>query len=204
MKKSLPALLFSIIAAIALSTLNFPQNAIAGEPAPTPTAAPSDVSIAELMTITGMKAMVDNVVRQTDTAMQAKLQQSLNGRAVTPDQKKILDDMRVSMINLMRDTMQWNTLAPRFASIYKNTFTQEEIDGMVAFYKTPAGKAVITKMPAVTQYSMQLTQTLLAELMPKIIQIQKDTLAQLKAAGDKQNNRPPSGKRITTAAAETD
>jgi hypothetical protein len=153
-------------------------------------AAPTDESVAELMTITGMKALLDNVVQQTDTSMQAKILQSLSGHAVTGEQRIILDDMRTRMIDMMKQTMSWDVLSPKYAAIYKKTFTQEEIDGMLTFYKTPAGKAVITKMPAVTQYSMQLTQVLMADLMPKIMKIQQDSIAKLKAAAEKQKRQP--------------
>ena len=177
MKKLIIALLFSIISL---------QPVIAAEP----DAAPTDASIAELMSVTGMKALLDNVVQQTDASMQAKIRQSLAGRTVTGEQKIILDDMQTRMINMMKETMGWDVLSPKYAAMYKKTFSQEEIDGMLAFYKTPAGKAVITKMPAVTQYSMQLTQALMANLMPKIMRIQQDSIAQLKAAAEKQNRQP--------------
>jgi len=176
-KKLIIALLFSIISL---------QPVIAAEP----DAAPTDASIAELMSVTGMKALLDNVVQQTDASMQAKIRQSLAGRTVTGEQKIILDDMRTKMINMMKETMGWDVLSPKYAAMYKKTFSQEEIDGMLAFYKTPAGKAVITKMPSVTQYSMQLTQALMADLMPKIMKIQQDSIAQLKAAGAKQKRQP--------------
>jgi hypothetical protein len=121
--------------------------------------------------------------------MQAKILQSLSGHAVTGEQRVILDDMRIQMIGMMKQTMSWDVLSPMYAAIYKKTFTQEEIDGMLAFYKTPAGKAVITKMPAVTQYSMQLTHAVMADLMPKIMKIQQDS-AKLKAAAEKQKRQP--------------
>ncbi|HEY4072044.1 MAG TPA: DUF2059 domain-containing protein [Herbaspirillum sp.] len=180
MKKLLLALLLSMISL---------QPVIAAEP-DAGNAAPTDESISELMTVTGMKALLDNVVQQTDTSMQAKILQSLSGHAVTGEQRVILDDMRNKMIGMMKQTMSWDVLSPKYAAIYKKTFTQEEIDGMLAFYKTPAGKAVITKMPAVTQYSMQLTQALMADLMPKIMKIQQDSIAKLKAAAEKQKRQP--------------
>ena len=190
MKKLILALLFSII------TL---QPVIAAEP----DAAPTDASIAELMSVTGMQALLDNVVQQTDASMQANIRQSLAGHAVSGEQKIILDNMRTKMINMMKEAMGWDVLSPKYAEMYKKTFSQEEIDGMLAFYKTPAGKAVITKMPAVTQYSMQLTQALLANLMPKIMKIQQDSIAQLKAAAEKQKRQPSTIASVSKNIPET-
>ncbi|MEO1620820.1 MAG: DUF2059 domain-containing protein [Cyanobacteria bacterium J06632_3] len=43
--------------------------------------------------------------------------------------------------------------------IYERNFTAEEMDGIIAFYRTPVGQSVIAKMPAVTQDSIMVGQT---------------------------------------------
>jgi uncharacterized protein len=35
--------------------------------------------------------------------------------------------------------------------IYSEALTQQELDGMLAYYKTPAGEAVIKKLPRLSQ-----------------------------------------------------
>jgi hypothetical protein len=69
-----------------------------------------------------------------------------------------------------------------FIDIYKRSFTQGEIDGMLSFYKTDAGKALISKMPVVMQNSMQAMQSKMATTMPQIQQLQRETIEKLKAA----------------------
>jgi hypothetical protein len=53
---------------------------------------------------------------------------------------------------------------------------------MLQFYKSPSGKAVIAKMPAVMQSSLQAAQARLASLMPKLKQLQEETVVRLQEA----------------------
>ena len=50
----------------------------------------------------------------------------------------------------------WDTLGVEFAKLYKDTFTESEIREMTAFYKTPIGQKVLTKLPELTQKQMAI------------------------------------------------
>ncbi|HJX20059.1 MAG TPA: DUF2059 domain-containing protein, partial [Steroidobacteraceae bacterium] len=63
---------------------------------------------------------------------------------------------------------------------------QHEVDGMLTFYRSEVGQAVIAKLPAAMQQSMTSIQGHVKTLTPKIVQLEKDTAAQLKAAAEAQ------------------
>ena len=46
--------------------------------------------------------------------------------------------------------------------------TQEEVDGLIAFYESPAGQAYIAKMPAVAQKSMAPMQNPMIPMIRKL------------------------------------
>ena len=59
------------------------------------------------------------------------------------------------------------------------------LNGMIAFYKTPSGQAVIKKMPVVVQQSVMMSQSMIQTLMPKMQQIQKEFISEVRAAEQK-------------------
>ncbi len=65
--------------------------------------------------------------------------------------------------------MDWDKLKPEYAQLYMETFTQEEVDGLLAFYRSPAGRAMIEKMPLLMNKSLQLSQARMQKLMPRIM-----------------------------------
>lgn len=144
-------------------------------------ATPSEDSIRELMAITDMPQMLESSMAQVDAIMQSTMQQALAGHEVSQADQKVLQEMQDEMVALLKQEMSWLQLEPVFMQIYRESLSQAEVDGMLEFYKSDAGKAVIAKMPVIMQSSMQLMQQKMGHMMPRIQEIQQTALAKLKA-----------------------
>ena len=72
-------------------------------------------------------------------------------------------------------------MQPGIIDLYAKTFTEQELDAIVAFYKTPAGAALIDKIPQIDNQIQQLAQSRLNILQPQITQ----------AFSDFRKSRPP-------------
>lgn len=161
------------------------MNVALAEPVEAPA---SEASIRELIEVTQAKKLLDDVSVQLDSAMQESIRQALAGQQVTPEQRQVLDEMRTRMVKIFLDNMRWDQMESMFIEVYKQVFTQAEIEGMLAFYRTEAGQAVIAKMPLVMQYSMQILQKQMATIMPQVQQLQRETVEKLKALQDQSDN----------------
>src|SRR5262245_47431713 len=170
MNKFLPALMLALIAC---------QSAVADE---TPA---SEASVRELLVVMDSRKVVENTLGQVDAMMQASIKDALQGKKLTADQERILADMRTQMLALLTDAMQWEVLEPMFIDVYEKSFNQKEVDGMIKFYKSDTGRAVIAKLPTVLQHTMGLMQNRMAAMMPQLQQIQRETVAQLTATEQK-------------------
>lgn len=143
---------------------------------------PSDESIKELIGLTDRGKMVEVMLKQVDAGMEASLRQVAGGRKLTPEQEKILADMRARMVALFKQEMSPEVIEPTMIGIYRNNFTQEEIDGIIKFYKTDAGKALLNKLPAVMQQMVQMMQGRMADFMPKMHELMRNAADALKEA----------------------
>ena len=56
----------------------------------------------------------------------------------------------------------------------EESFPEDQIDAILAFYKSPAGKAIEEKMPAVQQQIGQMLQTRVQKLQPQVRQMFED------------------------------
>jgi hypothetical protein len=142
----------------------------------------SEASIRELLVLTDAKKMIDGMWTQMDSMMEASMKQALAGQTVTAAQQTILDDMRKKMVVLMQDELSWTFFEPLMMEIYRTSFTENEVQGMLQFYASPAGKAVIAKMPAIMQASMQAAQGRVASFQPKMRRLQEETIRKLEEA----------------------
>ena len=64
--------------------------------------------------------------------------------------------------------MSWQKIKGDFAQIYAEALTPEEIKGIIAFYKSPAGQAFLDKQPVIQQKAMLMQQKMMMSMMPKI------------------------------------
>jgi hypothetical protein len=141
---------------------------------------PTEASIKELMTLANSRNLVNGVVAQVDAMVRRNTQQALKEQA-TPAQQQAIESMMKRIDVLLREEFAWEKLEPLYIRIYQDSLTQEEVDGITAFYKTPAGQAMIRKMPVIMQNSMREIQGRMQPVMEKVVKIQQETIEELKA-----------------------
>jgi hypothetical protein len=129
----------------------------------------SQESVEALLTVTKVEAMTDSLYSGMDQMMQQSISQAIQGKSLSAEQQRALDAVPAKFVAVMREEMSWQKMKPLYVQIYRETFDQEEIDGMLAFYASPAGKAVITKMPVVMQKSLALSQSLAQSSIQKMM-----------------------------------
>jgi hypothetical protein len=156
----------------------------AGSPSPGSVATsdmPSEASIKQLLETAQVHKLLDSVMTQMDTLLQQTIKQATQGRKVPPKVQKDIDKRQAEMMAILKDMLDWKKLEPMYTRVYQKSFTQQEVDGMLAFYQTPAGQAVINKMPLVMQNTMNEMQEMMSPVIQKIQKMQQDVIAELKA-----------------------
>ena len=76
-------------------------------------------------------------------------------------------------MQVMSEELCWDKMKEDYVGLYATTFTAEELQGLIAFYQSPAGQAFIVKQPALMQASMQLNQKLMLRVIPRLKEIYK-------------------------------
>lgn len=148
---------------------------------------PSAGSIKELLAVTEAHKLVDGTMSQMEALMQNAFRDATKGQPPSPETQKMVDQSRSEMMAIMRDELAWDKLEPIYIQIYEQSLTQEEVNGMVAFYKTPLGRAVIKKMPVVVQTTMTEMQKRMGPMMQRMQQKQRELLTQIET--DKKGKR---------------
>jgi len=120
--------------------------------------------IEQLMQLTHTESMVTQMTGQIRTMMMSQVE-AIGG---TPESKATALELMNKLADQIAARMDWQKLKPDYIKLYADVFAEEEIDGMVAFYKTPAGHAMIEKMPTLLAKSTEIAQRQMAGLMPEI------------------------------------
>jgi uncharacterized protein len=107
-----------------------------------------------------------NITTQIDTVADRSA-----GPDATADQKAKIEDFKKQAAQLIDASLGWASMKPAILDIYVKNFTEEQLDAILAFYKTPAGVALLEKMPEINTQFGELGNTRVASLRD---QLQKD------------------------------
>ena len=110
---------------------------------------------------------------QVQNSALAQGEQFMNG-LTSPDQKptaaeqKVIDEFRAELPSLLKDTASWATLEPQFEELYYSVYSEDDLDGILTFYRSAAGQSMLAKTPELMTRSQAISQKLLTDLQPKV------------------------------------
>jgi hypothetical protein len=126
--------------------------------------------IEEMLRLTKTDEMMQQVMSQMKAMNLQQLQKNLS-----PDEKAQAAEMQQKIFDLVNAKMSWEKFKPAVVQIYGEVYTDEELDGILAFYRSPAGHAMIEKMPQLMSRTMAVVQKLTADLQPDIQKLVKES-----------------------------
>ena len=125
--------------------------------------------------------MVDTMNSQMQSMLKNSMQAATQGQKVTPKVQKEIDDIQQEMASETKEVLSWSKLESMYIRVYQKSFTAQEIDGLIAFYKTPTGQALLTKMPIVLQNTMTEVQQMILPMVQRMQQKQQQIATELQS-----------------------
>lgn len=163
-RKSISVLMFGLILSILM--LGFRANA---------QELTKDAKIERILVLTKGDAMIDQLFSQIKAMTASQLP-----RDATAEQRDILQAFQDKLMDLVKTRISPEKLRPQYVKLYRDTFSDEEINGLLAFYESPAGHAMIEKMPLLLANSMALGQAQMSDIMPEIKRLSDEVVQQLR------------------------
>ena len=150
-------------AALAVVLVGFGQAVYAQQ------ASPAEMSTAkELITITGTTTLFNPLI--TGVVEQAKLLFLQQNPGLGKDLNEVASQLRTEL------QPRFSELTDEVAQLYVSNFTEQELKDILAFYKTPSGKKLLTEQPKVVDSSMKFAQTWANNLSDQVIAKMRDEM----------------------------
>jgi hypothetical protein len=146
-------------------------------------APPSVESVEQLLVLSRSKALFDSSSERLELTVRQGLLEGLGNTELSDEGKQLLDALPPKLVKVIQPEFSWAALKPELVRLYAEEFSQEEVNGMIAFYKSPTGQALINKMPRVLDRSVQMTQERLAAAVPRLQAAMLAALEELKTKG---------------------
>ena len=125
-------------------------------------------SAKELITITGTTSLFSPLI--TGVVEQAKVLYLQQNPGLAKDLNEIATQIRADL------QPRFSELTEEVARLYAANFTEQELKDILAFYKTTAGKKLLTEQPKIVDNSMKFAQDWANKLSDLVIAKMRDEL----------------------------
>ncbi len=145
----------------------------------------------EVMTTLHLDRMVNGVMQNAMQQTTALVSQRYNG-SIPPAAAASLSDFQKKLAGVLEPQVGWAAIKPEYVKLFTAQFPEEQLDTILAFYRSPAGKALMEKLPGVEQEVGKTLQTRVQALQPQVRQMFEDFQKNLPPAGPPTLSSPPS------------
>jgi len=129
------------------------------------------------------------------------------GPDASPERKAKLEAFEKQSLQDIDDQLSWKAMEGPFTDIYVKNFTEEQLDSIIAFYKSPGGVALLEKMPTINDELSRYGQSKIVVLQPELKQLyadfQKDAAAPAPSLGPVPAEPTPPASHAAPAAPAT-
>jgi uncharacterized protein len=145
--------------------------------------------IHELLKLTKVERTLLQVQQQNLDNIKSNVFQQMFPVKLTPDQKTQVDSLADKVAAVMAKALSWNDIEPEYTKLYADTFTEQQIDDLLAFYRSPTGQVIVEKTPVLLKQSTVMIQKRMAAVNPELQTLLKDFMAN--AAKSARSAKPP-------------
>ena len=132
------------------------------------------------------KMRLDNVA-QTRAAM---LQQA-GDKPINPMMMRLINRAMEKYADYSKELFGYSRWEKEYLAFYDEAYTEPELDGLLAFYKTDAGRATLRAQPLLARKMQESAFQRSAETNERINQIMAETIAEVQAELKKEGTLPP-------------
>jgi hypothetical protein len=144
----------------------------------------------QLFVLMRMEQTYSQLIAQV-TAQSRQMVQGLfpEGTPMSDAQKKEAADFEAKANALILDEMSWSVLEPDYVKLYADTYTEEDLDGIIAFYRSPVGVKMLEKTPELLQASSAIAMNHMGVVEPKLRKLMDEFQQQIKSGTDRGNTQ---------------
>lgn len=118
----------------------------------------------EMMKLTEMEKMVDPIIVQ----MQQMRAQIMKKFDISEENRDKIIQFQKRIDSKILTELSWDKMKNDYIKLFSAVYTEEELRGIVEFYKSSIGQSLIKKQPQIMLKSMAIAQNKVQSLMPEI------------------------------------
>ena len=154
--------------------------------------------VEEMLRLTKTEQGLHEQLTNLQTRIGELSKQQFNLPTPTPDQTAAITEYQGKVQQITTQEVGWDQIRPLIVKLYSDSFTDAELDGIISFYKSPAGEALVAKMPEVSGKTTATVQDRIKELQPKLATLTQSYAEKMKLTGPGSSAPGPAAPSLST------
>jgi hypothetical protein len=131
----------------------------------------------QVLKLTRVDQMSAEVYRQVQHAFEQRYAE----QGVT-DKQALLERYQAKGKAALDKGLAWDKLKPQIVRLYTDTYSEQELNELIAFYQSPLGSKLLDTLPAITMQSARLTQQQVQQVAPEVNKLLTEMSTELAAS----------------------
>ncbi|WP_076414321.1 DUF2059 domain-containing protein [Shewanella sp. UCD-KL12] len=112
-----------------------------------------------------------DVIPQAMYQLKASFAHMVKDMPLKKEHREIETQYREKAFDLAKKRLNWEQVQPKFITLYTDTYSEQELKDIAAFYQTKTGKKYLKNMPATLRQTSQIVQAQMREITGEFNQI---------------------------------
>ena len=138
-----------------------------------------DATIEKLLILTDAQKLSESAVSDSDELIETTLKPVLQLDNMSAEKKKVIEAFLDKYKNIVKEEFSGEKMVPDYIRIYRETFTEEELQSLIAFYESPAGQMFIRKTPEIMDKMSDLLRMKMVFILSRMNTALNETLKAL-------------------------
>jgi uncharacterized protein len=139
-----------------------------------------DAKIEQLLAALDAPRNAEAAKQSLEALVSRLIDESIHSNQLSSDQARIVSKIAHEQARPFLKEVTWEQQKPQLVAIYKEVYTDDEIDHILAFYNSPDGRAFRAKQKEINRRKTIAAQQMLSSAEPRIREILTRTIAQVK------------------------
>lgn len=127
-----------------------------------------DSTIEKLLILTEAQKLNDSAIADSDDIIETTLKPVLQLDKMTEEKKKMTESFLNEYKHIVKEEFSWKKMMPDYIRIYRETFTEEELQCLITFYESPTGAIFIRKMPLIMDKTSDIMRQKMASILDRM------------------------------------
>ncbi len=131
-------------------------------------ARPSGDAVREFLRVSGAQAASGALFEEMERVTQIALRGLEHDFGHHDGGDKVLADLSRKINAIMREELAWEQLEPLYIEVYRDVFDAGEVDALIGFFTSTAGRAYVAKQPQISRRTAALLEPRTGPIMERI------------------------------------